>query len=241
MEKIDTSSVEQFLCPYLPQKQNSVFVTATWAQSIDGRIAAGPGERTQLSGLYSKKMTHFLRTKHDAILVGHRTVTADNPKLNCRYALNCSSPRPVILDAKLSWDFSNWEKWQVLQNAHNNVSKGPWIITEIEASDKAKKIVEELCHGEIIKVSSTKDWQEVLSVLAGRGIESLMVEGGAAILDSCIQSGLVKATIITLAPVFLGRTGVDIATSQQHRVHNVHWWASPEAKDGVLAGSCMSS
>lgn len=240
MENLDTTSVEKFLDPYLPRRGNYLFVTATWAQAIDGRIAAGPGERTQLSGLYTKKMTHYLRTRHDAILVGHKTVTADNPKLNCRYTPNCRSPRPIILDAKLSWDFSNWRDWQVLANAHNGLSKGPWIITESEASSEAKHLIEGVCDGEIIRVSSTRDWQEVVSVLASRGIGSLMVEGGAAILDSCIQSGLVNAVVITLAPVFLGKKGVDIATSQQHRMRDVRWWTSPEIEDGVLAANCIT-
>lgn len=62
------------------------FVTLTYAQSIDGSIAAVRGVPTLLSGPASMKMTHTLRTLHDAILVGIGTVLADNPSLNARFA-----------------------------------------------------------------------------------------------------------------------------------------------------------
>ncbi|TYZ62331.1 hypothetical protein PybrP1_009355 [[Pythium] brassicae (nom. inval.)] len=76
------------------------FVTLTYAQSIDGSIAAVRGAPTLLSGSASLKMTHTLRTLHDAILVGVGTMLADNPSLNARFAEG-SNPRPVILDTSL--------------------------------------------------------------------------------------------------------------------------------------------
>lgn len=88
-----------FLNPYLPpplQTPDSYepvsttraspypHVTLTYAQSLDGAIAAAPGTQTALSGAESKAMTHYLRSQHDGILVGVGTVLADNPSLNCR-------------------------------------------------------------------------------------------------------------------------------------------------------------
>lgn len=62
------------------------FVTLTYAQSIDGSIAALRGSPTLLSGAQSMQMTHMLRAMHDAILVGVGTILADNPSLNARFA-----------------------------------------------------------------------------------------------------------------------------------------------------------
>lgn len=82
-------------------------LTLTYAQSIDGSIAAErgwyscvarlsrvpcsdpgidwqQGTPTILSGAESMKMTHLLRTLHDGILVGIGTILADNPSLNAR-------------------------------------------------------------------------------------------------------------------------------------------------------------
>lgn len=87
------------------------FLTLTYAQSIDGSIAAQRGEfrvqttdgkgsdnaratdwltvwcagvPTLLSGPLSMKMTHALRGMHGGIMIGVGTVIADNPSLNTR-------------------------------------------------------------------------------------------------------------------------------------------------------------
>src|SRR5262249_41005198 len=44
------------------------FVTLSYAQSVDGSIAARPGQPLALSGMRSMTLTHQLRVAHDAIL-----------------------------------------------------------------------------------------------------------------------------------------------------------------------------
>ncbi|KAJ0388844.1 hypothetical protein ATCC90586_010655 [Pythium insidiosum] len=75
-------------------------VTLTYAQSLDGSIAAQRGTPTLLSGPASMTMTHRLRTLHDGILVGIGTILADNPSLNTRL-VDGPSPQPVVLDSAL--------------------------------------------------------------------------------------------------------------------------------------------
>ncbi|OTA93020.1 hypothetical protein M434DRAFT_396030 [Hypoxylon sp. CO27-5] len=65
---------------------NRPFVTLTFATSLDSALSLGPGIRTALSGPQSKAMTHYLRSRHDAICVGVGTAIADDPGLNCRLA-----------------------------------------------------------------------------------------------------------------------------------------------------------
>ncbi|KAI3331510.1 bacterial bifunctional deaminase-reductase [Xylariaceae sp. AK1471] len=75
-----SSSQPETASPSLP------FVTLTFATSLDSALALGPGIRTALSGPQSKAMTHYLRSRHDAICIGVGTAIADNPGLNCRLA-----------------------------------------------------------------------------------------------------------------------------------------------------------
>ncbi|KAI1142306.1 dihydrofolate reductase [Hypoxylon sp. FL0543] len=65
------------------------FVTLTFATSLDSALSLGPGIRTALSGPQSKAMTHYLRSRHDAICVGVGTAIADDPGLNCRLVTEC--------------------------------------------------------------------------------------------------------------------------------------------------------
>src|SRR5512143_3069618 len=75
-------------------------VTLTYAQSLDGSIAARSGMPLPLSGTESMQYTHQLRAAHEAILVGIGTVLSDDPRLNVRLTAG-ASPRPIILDSEL--------------------------------------------------------------------------------------------------------------------------------------------
>src|SRR5512135_1934375 len=75
-------------------------VTLTYAQSLDGSIAARSGMPLALSGTESMHYTHQLRAAHDAILVGIGTVLSDDPRLNVRLTGGLS-PRPIVLDSSL--------------------------------------------------------------------------------------------------------------------------------------------
>lgn len=93
-------SSRPFLDSYLPPSPNDVdtskldkptenqparpFTTLTFATSLDSSLSLAPGVRTVLSGPQSKAMTHYLRFRHEAILIGVGTAIADNPGLNCR-------------------------------------------------------------------------------------------------------------------------------------------------------------
>src|SRR5947207_2217592 len=59
-------------------------VTLTYAASLDSSISLSPGTQTHLSGHLSKAMTHYLRSRHSAILIGVGTAAVDDPGLNCR-------------------------------------------------------------------------------------------------------------------------------------------------------------
>ncbi len=60
------------------------FVTLKWAASLDGRAAAEDGTSKWISGPESRADSHERRSRVDAILVGTRTVVADDPELTAR-------------------------------------------------------------------------------------------------------------------------------------------------------------
>lgn len=94
-----TAFLDAALGDATPTSDDLPFITLTYAQSLDARIAGKEGKQLRLSGKESMRMTHqcalvvlptsmkltasrSLRARHDGILVGIGTVLSDDPQLN---------------------------------------------------------------------------------------------------------------------------------------------------------------
>lgn len=221
-------SLLEEITPYLPNKERKrdIYVTVTYAQSIDGRVAGRRGERTKISGPESSKMTHFLRSKHDAILVGKNTLIVDDPGLNCRYPGSESSPRPILLDSFFSWGASEKE-WNILKNARQGMGRPPFVLitdrVNLEAEPfKERKTIIEQVGGKVIQLPDM-NWPTILSALEKCGIESLMIEGGATVIGSSLEADISDAIIITIGSNYLGISGVEAAPTSKVALKNVKW------------------
>lgn len=173
-------------------------VTLTYAQSLDGSIAARRDQRLKLSGEGSQHMTHELRAAHAAILVGIGTALADDPRLTARLSSG-PNPQPVILDSRLRIPLG--------ARLFDHPDRQPWIFASERASAARQRAVEG-CGGRVIRVSALTggrlDLLAVLETLAVEGMDSLMVEGGARVITSFLAGALADWLVITIAPVFVG-------------------------------------
>lgn len=172
-------------------------VTLSYAQSLDGCIAAQRGQPLAISGPESLRLTHRLRALHGAILVGIGTVLADDPQLTVRLVPG-SSPRPVVLDTQLRFPL----KARLL----NRSDHLPWIFYAGGESDRAAELERRGARVFAVVCQSRGglDLRAVLRALAGEGIDRLMVEGGARVITRFLAEGLVDQAVITTAPVWVG-------------------------------------
>jgi 3,4-dihydroxy 2-butanone 4-phosphate synthase/GTP cyclohydrolase II len=174
------------------------FITLTYAQSLDGCITFSPLKPMALSGSQSRSLTHHLRAAHDAILVGIRTVLADDPRLNVRLVKG-RSPWPVVLDGRL--------RLPLKSRLLNNGARRPWVATSDRASAKRQAALEAR-GAEVSRLPVGPDrlilLDPLLASLRGRGVTSIMVEGGARVLTSFMRARLVDQVIITVAPLLVG-------------------------------------
>lgn len=233
------------------------FVTLTFATSLDSTLSLAPGLRTRLSGAESKAMTHYLRSRHAAILVGVSTVLADDPALNCRIAGTVSQPRPVILDPHLRWTPRRTDK--VLDVSRSGAGLAPFVLTSVAAPEMPSESVELLRQhgGRFIHVRPSAagadgrrtrfEWRDVLDTLRAHGLSSVMVEGGGLVINSLLDPAhheLVDSVIVTIAPTWLGRGGTVVSPDRvldgegrptpAARLSDVSW--HPFGEDVVLCG-----
>lgn len=173
------------------------FVTLSYAQSLDGSIAAAPKTPLSISSNEALTVTHGLRAVHDAILVGIGTVLADDPRLTVR-RVNGPHPRPVVVDTSLRFPADA----QLLQTE----GPAPIIATNEGAAGNRKDCLHE-AGADLLHLpcsSSGVDLNALLDQLGQQGIQSLMVEGGTKVITSFLREQLVHHVVITLAPMFVG-------------------------------------
>lgn len=179
------------------RKHRRPFITVTYAQSIDGSIATKDRRPLKISSPESMRLTHQLRACSDSILVGINTVLADDPKLTVRL-VSGPNPQPVVLDTRL----------RIPANACLLQQTDPpvWLASTLPKNNRR----EVLTHSGAVVLPCEQnrrgriDLRQLMDKLYGRGIRSLMVEGGAKVITNFIQERLVDLFIITISPKLIG-------------------------------------
>jgi 3,4-dihydroxy 2-butanone 4-phosphate synthase/GTP cyclohydrolase II len=178
------------------------FIGVTYAQSIDGSIAARNRRPLRLSNDASMRLTHELRACFDVILVGIGTVLSDDPRLDVRRVTG-RNPRPIILDTHLRTPVHA----RLLQRSHRRA----WIVAGKDAPAPRRKTLEH-AGASVCSCDSASDGridlQALMGLLSRSGIDSIMVEGGARVITSFINAKLIDQFIITITPKIIGGLGV---------------------------------
>ena len=194
------------------QTKKRPFVTLKWAQTKDGLIDLDR-DHMQESGINwisqpeTQVVTHQIRSKEQAILVGWHTIKNDNPSLTTR-AFKGHNPIRIILDSQL----------QAPKDARVfNDGKQTIVLNLLE-----EKVVNGVRFIKLDKLTP----DSILETLYQNKLNSVLIEGGAATLNSFIESGLwdeelvitgenefrsgLKAPTISKTPVKTIRFGNDI-------------------------------
>jgi len=186
-------------CERRANRDGRPFVTLAWAQSIDGSIAAEPGERCHLSGTESLRLTHALRAWHRAIVVGIGTVLADDPQLTVRF-WSGRNPTPVVLDSRLRTPPS-------VRLLAEGRTVPTWIACTATPDSQQRSDIEKN-GGRLISLPALEngwvDPKALLCVLGEAGFTRVMIEGGAKVLSSFLHAGLADYAVVTIAPCLLG-------------------------------------
>lgn len=177
-------------------------VTLKLATTLDGKIATRSGNSQWITGPAARAYTHFLRARHDAIMVGSGTAVADDPDLRVRHhGLAEQSPVRVVLDSGLKLPLSSklvrsadqTPVWLCYDEGQS--PSGDWLQTAVDLLP---------CK----TADGMLDIRHILQALGQRGITRLFCEGGGQLAASLIRAGVVDRLVLMSAGLTLGGDGL---------------------------------
>ncbi len=173
------------------------FVQIKLAVDANGRVPVGAGNRpVWVTGEAARAQAHLLRARSDAILVGRRTIEADDPELTCRLpGLESRSPVRVVLAPRCN-----------LPRKSRVFGSGPPVWIVCGDSSQAGHLAG-LKGLRLFDIGASPDGSLNLRLalmrLTAGGITRLLVEGGPATARAFLDAGLADEIIIMQGEVRL--------------------------------------
>ena len=168
------------------------WVTLKLAVSLDGAIADAKRSTGWLTGPQARAEVQRLRAISDAVAIGIATAIADDPLLTARIV-----PPPVVQPTRIVFD--RHARLSGMSALARTAREVPTIIITTTRT----KLPPDLASAGVEAVSA-HDLQDALQKLKARGINSLLVEGGAGLAASFLAAECVDRLIIFQAPIVLG-------------------------------------
>lgn len=185
-------------------RQQRPFVILKAAASIDGRISAAPHERTAITSPASIRRAQYDRAWVDAVGVGSETMMVDDPLLTVREFFRERPLTRVVFDRRL--------RTPPTARIFSTSLHGPIvIITTEEALREGDSRASALTRsGAIIVVPEAPGVEGALRELYSRGVQSIVIEGGAALHAAVWDAKLADYVQLYVAPISLGDDGVPL-------------------------------
>jgi diaminohydroxyphosphoribosylaminopyrimidine deaminase/5-amino-6-(5-phosphoribosylamino)uracil reductase len=174
-------------------------VTLKLATSLDGKVATARGESRWISGEESRALVHAWRARSDAVAVGIGTVLADDPLLTARgLGPDVRQPLRVVFDSSA--------RLPLRSALASGAAEAPvLVVAGPEAPDAAVRALEaagvDVLRGPADRAARVR---AALDDLGRRGIQSLLVEGGARLAAGLLAAGAVDRVAWFVAPVLIG-------------------------------------
>lgn len=172
------------------------FVRVKLAASLDGRTALANGASKWITGEAARADVQKWRARSSAILTGIGTVLADDPALTVRSLDLGRQPLRVVLDSRLRCSPTA----RMLREPGRTL-----IVASREHARRAKALRDA---GAEVMVqdngSACVDLGSLMTELAARETNELLVEAGATLCGALLSAGLVNELLLYYAPHIMG-------------------------------------
>lgn len=178
------------------------FVVLKAAISLDGRTATVGGDSQWITSPEAREEGRRLRDRHDAILVGIRTVLADDPELTTRLP-GGRDPVRVVLDShlRIPLDARLVTTANKVRTIVATTARAP--AARVRRLGKAGVEVLPVKHDRAGRV----DLEALLASLYACDVNSVLVEGGATVHGAFVDRRLVNKLLFFVAPLVIGGVG----------------------------------
>lgn len=167
--------------------------TLKTAVTIDGQTAAADGTSRWITGEEARHDSHLLRAISDAIMVGAGTVRADDPLLTVRLdGEDGHQPTAVVVAGRgpLPPDARLWQRPDTLVVSTENLDLGVENLLVPPGADGLPSLA------------------DLSEALAGRGLLSVLMEGGPALGGSLWRAGLIDRGVTYIGARVAGGVGM---------------------------------
>jgi diaminohydroxyphosphoribosylaminopyrimidine deaminase/5-amino-6-(5-phosphoribosylamino)uracil reductase len=183
------------------------FVTVKAAMTLDGKIATASGESKWITGEKARAHGMKLRQAGDAILVGVKTILADDPSLTARMpgniqhsTSNAQHPRlrRIVLDSRA--------RTPLTAKVVNDESAAlTTIVVGNRAPEKRAAALAKKVNVIVAPPANSKlSLRWLLKKLGAENVTSLLVEGGGEVNASFLLGGFAQRVAFFYAPKILG-------------------------------------
>ena len=194
-------------------KTKRPYVLLKTAMTLDGKIASYTGDSKWITNEKSRQLVHKLRSEMMGIVAGIGTVKADNPMLNSRLEVQqpiANSQKPsvhqpirIIVDTKASISLdSNIVKTANEYRTILAVSNQLSAVSNQSKIDELKSFNVEILYCD--EKDGHVDINDLMIKLGQKGIDSLLLEGGATLNAAFLQAGCVDEVYAFIAPKIIG-------------------------------------
>jgi diaminohydroxyphosphoribosylaminopyrimidine deaminase/5-amino-6-(5-phosphoribosylamino)uracil reductase len=158
------------------------YVILKWAETADGFIARENYESKWISNDFSRQLVHKWRSEEDAILVGTRTASHDNPTLNVRNWTG-RNPGRIVIDRFL----------RLSSKLHLFDGKQKTICYNVMRHEEHENLL-------LVRIGEEGFISNLLQDLSKQKIQSVMIEGGSQIINSFIDLNLWDEARVFVSP-----------------------------------------
>jgi diaminohydroxyphosphoribosylaminopyrimidine deaminase/5-amino-6-(5-phosphoribosylamino)uracil reductase len=223
--EFETSALSIMAPFFCRVQQHRPFVLHKTAMTLDGRTAVPGGDSRWITSALSRHVVHRLRAISDAVIVGKGTFLYDNPALDCRLDEFNAHPLP----AKVEWlGCTDYVLQSILEQNFGHKAHSPLRVVfglpsrldrkaRFFADDNYLFIADEREHtevaavlqreGTLLRVESLNGEggaARALECLRQRGVNQVLLEGGATLAGAFHDAGLVDRMLAFIAPKVVG-------------------------------------